>query len=123
MNRLTKKNSMGQYFPQYERETNKNYYDLVYKLGKLEDIEEELGIDLITLFKVNNNININKKFYKVYSNSNNIIEEKFSGSASIDLENKEFIIGNDVFYYVLSFEDYGKTWSLDRKELENEEKI
>ena len=28
-----------------------NYYDAVKKLGQLEDIEEELGIDLVTLFK------------------------------------------------------------------------
>ena len=51
MNRLTKKNDIG-YFPAYERETKENYYDLVHKLGVLEDLEEELGIDFIALSKI-----------------------------------------------------------------------
>ena len=51
MNRLTKKNDVG-YFPAFEHETKGNYYDLIHKLGQLEDIEEENGIELTTLFKV-----------------------------------------------------------------------
>ena len=92
--------------------------DMIFnKLGQLEDIEEELGIELITLFNVYNNINKNKKFYS-FDYDNNIIEEKFTVYASMDIENKTFIIGNDKIYILLSFKDYGKMWALTREELE-----
>lgn len=113
MNRLTKKSSNG-YLPQYERETKENYYDLVYKLGQLEDIEEELGIDLITLFKI-----IKQKY--VFN------KEKIKVvllSLYLDIEsNKLYIYGyirntfEDVRLYA---KDYGKTWALTKEEIEDE---
>ena len=125
MSRLTKKNNIG-YFPAYERETKENYYDLVHKLGVLEDFEEELGIDLSVLFSA---LKIGV-YYFDYENQlihdyvwliNNYITAGASEKLSCSFE---------TFYdrQILSFEDYGKTWSLDKKdltkkELENEEKI
>ena len=49
MNRLTKKKQDGSYVV-----INGEFYNVgehIDKLGQLEDIEKELGIDLITLFK------------------------------------------------------------------------
>ena len=69
MNRFTKKAQLcsdlrtGKIM-EYEQVENSNA--CVDKLGQLEDIEEELGIDLITLFKI-----IKQKY--VYTNSFNRI--------------------------------------------------
>lgn len=96
------------------------------KLKILEDIEEELGIDLSVLFSA---LKIGV-YYFDYENQlihdyvwliNNYITAGASEKLSCSFE---------TFYdrQILSFEDYGKTWSLDKKdltkkELENEEKI
>ena len=125
MSRLTKKNNIG-YFPAYERETKENYYDLVHMLGVLEDLQEELRFDLSVLFSA---LKIGV-YYFDYENQlihdyvwliNNYITAGASEKLSCSFE---------TFYdrQILSFEDYGKTWSLEKKdltkkELENEEKI
>ena len=100
---------------------------LIYlKLKSLEDIEEELGIELSILFSA---LKIGV-YYFDYENQlihdyvwliNNYITAGASEKLSCSFE---------TFYdrQILSFEDYGKTWSLDKKdltkkELENEEKI
>ena len=48
--RLTKRNELGDYLFIDGENTCPN--EVATKLGKLEDIEEELGIDLITLSKI-----------------------------------------------------------------------
>jgi hypothetical protein len=69
------------------------------KFGELEDIEEELGIDLITLFKaLKNGI-----YGKVGKNIENILAPHFSW------HNKEI--------YIFKIQDYGKTWALTKEEL------
>ena len=124
MNRLTKKNDIG-YLPAYERETKENYYDLVRKLGALEDIEEELGIDLITLFKaLKDGINVyyeDEERYK-FHNDLRIEYHKTLGWGLV------YIYGSccrndmpmmlDMEFYELK--GYGKTWALTKEELENE---
>ena len=114
MSRLTKKNNIG-YFPAYERETKENYYDLVHKLGVLEDLEEEIGIDLITLFKA-----LKQKF--VFHKENVKIELLGIHIKSGELCLYGFVEDTTHGVY-LSFKEYGKTWVLTREELENEEKI
>ena len=130
----------------YEKAINKSQYDIkgcnltkVFdKLGQLEDIEEELGIDLITLFKA-----LKKGIYfKHYDEdiihySNDI--EKISPTFEIKYElccNFQCLIiiseeqkddGGwlkiDYNIWHLKYSDYGKTWALTRRELEeNEEK-
>jgi len=113
MERLTKKTNNG-YVPQYERETKHNYYDLVSKLGRLEDIEEELGIDLKTFVELN-------KTSKIYDKE----EEDFMHFNWIDLENKCLVCEDDFdemsggyLHYYYYFKDYGKTWALTKEELE-----
>ena len=114
MNRLTKKNDIG-YFPAYERETKENYYDLVHKLGVLEDLEEELGIDLITLFKA-------LKQKHVFHKENVKIE-----ILGIHIKSNELYLygfAEDTTHTIyLSLKEYGKTWVLTRGELENEKDI
>lgn len=120
MNRLTKKSSNG-FLPKYERETKENYYDLVYKLGQLEDLEEEIGIDLITLFKaLKNGIWTNQeqtygdakqgkiRFFQVRL----LLEEKSIGCIHNSIWKGEEVIKR------LYLKNYGITWALTKEELE-----
>lgn len=94
------------------------------ELKRLEDIEEELGIDLITLFKVLNS----KELYKkgVFTNfvtkpEEKIVKREFKQIYLINfLDAKEIrieIVGNS-YREALYFENYGKTWALTKEELE-----
>lgn len=77
--------------------------ECVNKLGQLEDIEEELGIDLITLFKALKN--------GIYGKIGNKIESILAPHLS--WYNQEI--------YIFKIKDYGKTWALDKKDLTKEE--
>ena len=108
MNRLTKKNDIG-YFPAYERETKENYYDLVYKLGVLEDLEEEISIDFITLSKT-----LKQRF--VYDNDLVKIELLGLHIKSDELYLYGFV--EDTMHAVyLRLKDYGKTWTITKEKL------
>ena len=81
------------------------------KLGQLEDIEDELGISLITLFKAFKNGCYGIQNGKVYKM--NIVR--------LDNQDKENIIlfRNKTYggeCYLLK--DYGKTWALTKEELQ-----
>ncbi len=105
--RLTKKTKYG-----YENE-NCEITQCSDKLGQLEEIEEELEIDLIILFKAL------KNGIKAKWGQNEIVELTILGGCQlwfnqkcfqlIDYNNKEWL------YY---FKDYGKTWALTKEELE-----
>ena len=112
MNRLTK------YEPNYESmfpyklkdEELSTELDSIHKLGQLEDIEEELGIDLITLFKaLKDGIYINEDG-SVYKDCIKSIEDWSDGWG---------FISNDDYIEVL-FKDYGISWALTEEELEND---
>ena len=79
------------------------FKDLYCKLEQLEDIEEELGIDLITLFEALK--------YGIYKKGRN----NFKG---LILYSKMPMFS---FYHKTIdaelIEDYGKTWALTREEL------
>ena len=80
------------------------------KLGQLEDIEEELGIDLITLFKALNGcwfLQISTK--KIFGD----IRPTLIYQAGWHL--KPNITELPMIY---SLKDYGKTWALKKEELE-----
>ena len=85
----------------YERDLFKDIY---CKLERLEDIEEELGIDLITLFEALK--------YGIYKKGRN----NFKG---LILYSKMPMFS---FYHKTIdaelIEDYGKTWALTKRELE-----
>lgn len=83
------------------------------KLGQLENIEEELGIDLITFVKLN-------KTSEIYSEE----EEDFVYFTWIDIENKCLVYEDDFdemsgryLHTYYHFKDYGKTWALTKEEL------
>ena len=88
-------------------------YKALNKLGQLEDIEEELGVDLITYFKL-------KKGTKVYTNSPWLKEECVIESV--------FGVGKDITYHIcpsmyekcggyVGIEEYGTTFALTKEEL------
>ena len=93
------------------------------KLKSLEDIEEELGIDLITLFKaLRNGIWTNQeqwygdekqgkiRFFQVRL----LLEENAVGCIHNSMWKGEEVIRT------LYLKDYGKTWALTKEELEND---
>ena len=92
----------------------------VLKLGKLEDLEDELGISLEVLFKALKDgayKKINNQIWKCYDLDihYNISEQKYILNA-YSIENIEtFEASYETTIYI---EDYGKNWSLTRKELE-----
>ena len=121
MNRLTKKNDIG-YFPIFEHETKGKYYDLVHKLGVLEDIEEELGMELKVYHKLMSMLYCGKKYPNIlYVKDKDTIVQV--GILEIDYCKKKIIFYKDKSYnedYVYAFIQYGKTFALTREELENE---
>ena len=82
--------------------------DCVNKLGKLEDIEDELGIDLITLFNAlkQGHIWVKQKDKVITSCDYNLGLTGFT----YDLYCK------DICEWLL-VKDYGKTWALTNEEL------
>lgn len=103
MNRLTKKIENPQYSNDYEMLCAHDYH-LINKLGKIEDIEEEIGIDLITLFKA-----LKQMF--VFDEENIKIELLSLHIKSNKLYLYGFVEDTSQVVY-LSFEDYKKTWWL-----------
>lgn len=91
------------------------------KLGRYEDIEEELGIDFITLFKA-----LKNGFYSIDKNKHIYTMKPTKGNGgSINFYTcLECIIAEDTFgdQYIFSLKDYGKTWALTKEELEEERK-
>lgn len=83
----------------------------INKLGQLEDIEEELGIDLFILFKANNDGVYYKKNLKHYN-------------AELDFKHKcirlskHYEAEDDFECHYVMFKGYGKTWALTKEELE-----
>ena len=118
MNRLT--NSTESIIKAIATPIDVHKKQLIYlKLKSLEDIEEELGIELSVLFSALKN----GVYYFDYENQlihdyvwliNNYITAGASEKLSCSFE---------TFYdrQILSFEDYGKTWSLDKKDLTKKE--
>ncbi len=81
--------------------------DSIHKLGQLEDIEEELGIDLITLFKaIRKGAWVSYKYEKQPpKHTNNLHLNHYD----------EWCLSNKG--YDLPLSEYGKTWALTREEL------
>ena len=121
MNRLTRK-IKGYYsvdlrtcLPmEYEQIENSNA--CVDKLGKLEDIEEELGIDLVTLVKA-----LNGLYYKFRPEDREISKMKVP---MLRIINGEYCWicpkWMTTTWMSVLVKDYGKTWALTKEELEND---
>lgn len=81
------------------------------KLGQLEDIEEELGIDLITLVKALKN--------GAWTKFNNEISKCDECEYEM-LDIYIYFYWNNGKHLVFLLSDYGKTWALTREELKND---
>ena len=117
MNRLTERKTN---YPSCDKNGNLTQVDYIKikdkslaeeKLVQLEDIEEELGIDLITLFKAQT-----QGFYII--NVSNKIEKVRLSEWRFNLIKKE--VHRIQRNKHLLFANYGKTWALTKEELENE---
>ena len=93
------------------------YDGVCAKLGKIEDIEEDLGIDLVTLFKAL------KKGIWFKRDDGLIVTRTITYIGRFGLTYIGDSLGNDdgdypnVFNYY-PYKDYGKTWALTKEELE-----
>lgn len=91
-----------------------NLHTAIEKLGTIEDLEEELGIDLLTLFKAN------KVYFKFFEESDEILE---SVEVHFDITNKilrAYSYPEDEFGTTLELSSYGKLWSLRKEDLQDE---
>lgn len=79
------------------------------KLCKFEDIEEELGIELIALFKA-------LKQQKVWTKYNNEIDLCDNCEYQL-LESFIYFYWDNGKHLVFELKDYGKTWALTKEEL------
>ena len=105
--RLTKKDKMARYGYKYIAPNRfDNFGEGCNKLGQLEDIEEELGIDLIILLKaVKNGIWVKHPYSIDY--------EPFRIDYWKDYKTNE----EGMFICGMKIKNYGKTWALTKEEL------
>lgn len=82
------------------------------KLGQLEDLEEALGIDLITFFKIRKHCHDRKPIF--IKDKDEIT--KSSCRVELGYESVAVHIG-DYGADIYLLKDYGKTWALTREEL------
>lgn len=94
------------------------FTDIYCKLEHLEDIEEELGIDLIKAVELCKQVNSNKVVYTKESWGIGTI--KILDELDVELFNHRLYKNARGMYVSLDLYKYGKTWALSRKELENE---
>ena len=91
-------------------------YDIIVRdlnlLEKYREIEEELGIDLITLFKAYSN-----GFYVRGEKEKQYIDFKNYLNANA-FKHKEMFYGHKYCYQYVKLYDYGKEWALTKQELE-----
>jgi len=112
--RLTKKMPQNEYDIELDKVRIRE--DVLMKLGQLEDIEEELGIDLITLLKVWDAVLQKEYLWTKYDNeldeTNDIeIGDEMNGLLYI------YFYWSGGKHLVLYLKDYGKTWALTKEEL------
>ena len=88
------------------------------KLGRLEDIEEELGIDLIKVVELCKQVNSKKVVY--IKDDYGIYPIKILEDLDVELFNHRLYSNSRGIYVSLDLKEYGKEWSLTRKELEND---
>lgn len=110
--------------PKETEETPSTLFDklltqVLNKLGKLEDIEERIGIDLIELFDGLNRIN-----NSIYIIHNGSIINVPVGFGDINFYNGCGAIGKGkpMYFFDLDkgqyfFEDYGNTWAFRKEDL------
>ena len=94
--------------------------DSIHKLGLLEDIEEEIGMELKVYHKLMNMLYCGKPNILYVKDKDTIVQVSI---LEIDYCKKKIIFYKDKSYnddYVYAFIQYGKTFALTKEELENE---
>ena len=121
MNRLTfkdKRTKNGIRLPSY---CNKYQEQVFTKLSQLEDLEKELGIDLLTLFKALKQDYIYYKRHYRWDDRYKINKEYIQGLKYADDNTPVFWTNDCGEEHMVYIKDYGKTWALTREELEHNE--
>lgn len=109
-----------------ELEHNDLLTRVLQKLGQLEDIEEELGIDLITLFKALKEGIVEAqdlKYEQEYRTFPALIWTKPTDNFKYTEYEKNyegFCLYDEHYGNYFYFVDYKKTWSLRKEDLEDE---
>lgn len=117
MNRLTEDNPLKDFvslkytskkpiYLDYNKGDAKTVEELLNKLGKYEDLDEELGIEYSML------VNASKEGFYTKDFPEPI-------KPYVDFKNKCFIYILNFVTYKYYFKDYGKTWSFIKERLEN----
>ena len=88
------------------------------KLGRLEDIEEELDIDLIKAIELCKQVNSKKVIY--IKDEWGTYPIKFLDELDIELFSHKLYKSARGMYVSLDLYEYGKTWALTKEELEND---
>ena len=118
MNRLTNKDCWKYedfVFSYRNRETMQSGTDfaMYVKLKSLEDLEEEIGVDFITLVKMlKDDVYINDG--GIVNEIGNIYKEQVKSIEHWPIWG--FSVGNDETKTFYAFKDRGKTWALDKEE-------
>lgn len=94
-----------------ENEINDSIYK---KLKSLEDLEEEIGIDLIKAVKLCKQVNRNKVVYIKKDGSIDTIN--LLDELDIELFNHRLYVNTRVMCVSLDLYNYGKTWALSKEE-------
>ena len=94
------------------------FKDIYCKLELLENIEEELGIDLIKAVELCKQVNSKKVVYA--KDKYGICPIKFLEDLDVELFNHRLYKNSRWFYVSLDLFNYGKTWALTKEELEND---
>lgn len=118
MKRLTKKEGVITQIDKDGNITKNNFIEVIdkdeayKKLYELEDIEDEIGIELTTLFKAySNGFYVKGEKEKQYIDFQNYLNANA-------FKNKEMFYGHERCYQYVKLYDYKKEWALTKKELE-----
>ena len=101
------------------------FRDIYCKLQDLEDLEEDIDMSLLTLFKILKRGQIIYKTRSLYHHNKIILESRkidglyYNGSYYILKIHNNFEDDNDN-YDVVYVKDYGVTWAITKEELEDE---
>lgn len=86
------------------------------KIKEIENIEEGLGIDLVTLFKA-----LKDGFYVKYEDEECFADFE-SPAGRLSLSCGELFYGHKWSYQYIKLKDYGITWALTKEELKNDKR-